>query len=59
MIESKRLVAKFLMYPDRDDNWFLQLNEYFMYKTALTRQEKKFTHWGDNFIYLVTAGEVE
>lgn len=56
MIERKRLVGKFLMYPDRDDNWFLQLNEYFMYKTALTRQEKKFTHWADNFIYLVTAG---
>jgi len=56
VIERKRLVGKFLMYPDRDDNWFLRLNEYFMYKTTLIRQEKIFTHWGDNFIYLVTGG---
>lgn len=53
MIERKRLVGKFLIYLDRDDNWFLQLNEYLMYKAALTRKKKKFTHWGDNFIYLV------
>lgn len=26
-----------------------------MCKTTLTRQEKKSTHWEENFIYLVTA----